>query len=130
MKVSTSVLNATITGSQWRLRKRGVTWENFGKLNTRRAAAFWMRCKGLIVEAGSPARRELQETSDDERLDQDLRCFTCEEGPDLAVVVESNSTRSSHRGNVGVAGQLVIQYHAKVPCSGCRGDFDVLDGDK
>jgi len=47
MKVSTSVLNRmrSITGSQW---KREVTWENFGKLNTRRAAAFWMRCKGLI----------------------------------------------------------------------------------
>jgi len=53
-------LMQAITGSQWRSRKKGVTWENFGKLNTRRAAAFWVRCKGLIVEAGSPARRELQ----------------------------------------------------------------------
>jgi len=49
-----------ITGSQWRSRKRGVMWENFGKLNNRRAAAFWMRFKGLIVEARSPAKRELQ----------------------------------------------------------------------
>jgi len=40
--------------------KRGVTWENNGKLNTRRAAAFWKLCKDLIVEPGSPARRELQ----------------------------------------------------------------------
>jgi len=62
MKASTSLLNLmrAITRSQWRLRKRGVTWGNFGKLNTRCAAAFWMRFKGLFVEAGSPARRELQ----------------------------------------------------------------------
>ena len=33
--------------------------ENFGKLNT---AAFWMYCNGLIAEAGSPARRDLQES--------------------------------------------------------------------
>jgi len=57
-------------------------------------------------------------------------CFTCEEGADPADVVENNSTRSGHRGKVGIAAQLVIQYHAKVPCSGSRGDFDVLDGDK
>jgi len=31
---------------------------------------------------------------------------------------------------VDVAGLLVIQYHAKVLCSGHRGDFDVLSGDK
>ncbi|KAK0148704.1 Stabilin-2 [Merluccius polli] len=40
--------------------ERGVTWENFGRLNTSLAAAFWIRCKGLIAEAGSPARSELQ----------------------------------------------------------------------
>jgi len=40
--------------------QKEVSWENFGKLNTRRAAAFWMCCKSLIAEAGSPARRELQ----------------------------------------------------------------------
>jgi len=36
-KVSTSVMNLmlAITRSQWRSRKRGVTWEKFGKLNTR-----------------------------------------------------------------------------------------------
>jgi len=57
-KVSTSVLNLmrAITGRQWRSRKRGVTWGNFVKLNMRHAAAFWMRCKGLIVVVGSPAR--------------------------------------------------------------------------
>jgi len=38
----------------------GVTWEDFGKLNTRHAAVLWMRCKGLIAEAGSTARREMQ----------------------------------------------------------------------
>jgi len=40
--------------------EEGFTWEDFGKLTTRHAAAFWMRFKGLIAEAGSPARRELQ----------------------------------------------------------------------
>jgi len=99
-----------------------LTWENFGKLNTRHAAAFWMRCKGLIAEAGSPARRfAVVKMSVDERLDQDLCCFTCEEGPDLADVVASNSTTLGHRGNVGIAGQLVIQYHVKVdPSEGMK----------
>jgi len=36
-----------------------------------------------------------------------------EEGPDLSDVVESKSTRWGHRGDVGVAGQLVIQFHAR-----------------
>ena len=40
--------------------EEGVTWKNFGKLITRRTAAFWMCYKGLIAEAASPARRELQ----------------------------------------------------------------------
>jgi len=31
----------------------------------------------------------------------------CEEGPDPADVLETKSTRLGHRGNVGVAGQLV-----------------------
>uniref|UniRef100_A0A0E9XZW9 Uncharacterized protein n=1 Tax=Anguilla anguilla TaxID=7936 RepID=A0A0E9XZW9_ANGAN len=29
-----------ITGSQWRVVSRGVTWECLGRLKTRRAAAF------------------------------------------------------------------------------------------
>ncbi|KAK0137198.1 Vacuolar protein sorting-associated protein 54 [Merluccius polli] len=40
-------------------KRGGVTWENFGRLNTSRAAAFWMCCKGLNAEAGSPARTSL-----------------------------------------------------------------------
>jgi len=51
-------------------------------------------------------------------------------GPSIVRWRLRNSTKPGHRGDVGVAGQLVIQYHAKVPCSGCRGDFDVLNGDK
>lgn len=41
----------------------------------------------------------------DEHLDQRLCCFR----PDPADVVKSNSTRSDHKGDVGVAAQLVIQ---------------------
>ena len=44
----------TIFKCQW------VKWENLGRLNTRCATAFWIRCKALIMEAGSPARSELQ----------------------------------------------------------------------
>lgn len=29
------------TGSQWRSWRRGITWENLGRLKTRRAAVFW-----------------------------------------------------------------------------------------
>jgi hypothetical protein len=32
--------------------EEGATWENFSRLNKRRAAAFWMLCKGVIAEAG------------------------------------------------------------------------------
>ena len=37
-----------------------VTWENLGRLNMRCSATFWIRCNGLITEAGTPARSELQ----------------------------------------------------------------------
>ena len=69
---------------------------------------FWMRFKGLIAggRESSQERVAVVEASDDERLDQHLCCFTCEEGPDPVDVVESNSTRSGHRGDVGVAGSL------------------------
>ena len=52
-----------------------------------RAAAFWM---------------------------QDLRCFPHEEGLNLADVVESKSAGSGHRGDVGCAAQLVIQYDSQL----------------
>jgi len=86
---------------------------------TKHTAAFWMRCKGLRAGAGrgresSQERFAVVEASDDERLDQDLCLFTCE---DPADVGESNSTILGHRSDVDVAAQLVIQYHAKVPCS-------------
>jgi len=32
------------TGNQWRERRSGVVWVNFGRLKTSRAAAFWMSC--------------------------------------------------------------------------------------
>jgi len=41
--------------------EEGFTWENLDKLNTRRAAAFWMRCKGLITQGVQPGE-ELQES--------------------------------------------------------------------
>jgi len=88
----------------------------FGKLNTRCAAAFWMHCKGLI-EAECIQERVAVELGDDQCLDQDLCCFMCEEGVDPADVVESNSTRLGHRGDVGDVAQLVVQHYAKVSCS-------------
>jgi len=97
----------------------GGSWVSCGSWASDSAVLTWAG-SSLIAEAGSFSQERVAvvETSDDERLDQDLRCFTCEEGLDPADVVESNSTRSGHGGNVGVAGQLVIQYHAKVPYSG------------
>jgi len=62
------------------------------QLNTRHAAAFWMRCKGLIAEAGSSQERvAVVEASDDEGLDQDLCRFMCEKGLNPANVIESKS---------------------------------------
>jgi len=102
-----------ITRSQWRSRKRGVTWD------TKTQVEHQARCCVLDAFYGFYCRGQervaLVEASDGEHLDQDLCCFKCEEGPDPAYVVEGNSTRSGHRGNVGVAAQLAVQYHAKVP---------------
>jgi len=76
MKASTSVLNLmrAITGRQWRSRKRGVTWENFGKLNTSCAAAFWNALYGFDCggRESSQERVAVVEVSHDELLDQDL----------------------------------------------------------
>src|SRR4029434_505162 len=36
------------TGSQWRSMSSGVTCALFGWLNTRRAAAFWIICSGVL----------------------------------------------------------------------------------
>jgi len=52
---------------------------------------------GLIAEAGSPARRELQSSRRMMTRDRDLRCFTCEEGAALADVVESSSRYRVYR---------------------------------
>jgi len=70
LQASTNDLNLmrAITGSQWRSRKRGVTWEHFGNLNTRHAAMFWMSCKGLTES--SQERIAVVKTS----LDQDKYC--------------------------------------------------------
>ena len=59
---STNVLNLmqAITGSQWRSVSRGVMCVSLGTLNIRRAAAFWISCRGLMADAGRPASRELQ----------------------------------------------------------------------
>ena len=70
-----------------------------------------------MAEAGSPARVAVVEAVDDECLDQELCCFLREEGSDPADVVESKSAGSGHRGDVGYAAQLVIQYDAEVPRS-------------
>ena len=71
--------------------------EGRGALHVRILVGFFSQEKVAVVEE-----------SDDECLDQDLCCFTCEEGPDPADVVETNSTRSGHRGDVGIAAQLHV----------------------
>jgi len=47
----------------------------------------------------SQKRVVVVEANEEEHLDQDLCCFTCEEGLDPADVVETNSTRSGHRSD-------------------------------
>jgi len=77
---------------------------------------FWMCCKGLDCGGWESSQERVAgvEASDDERLGQDPCCFMWEEGPDPADVVESNSTRSGHRGDVGVAAQLVVQHQGRL----------------
>ena len=65
----------------------------------------------------SQERVAVVEVGDDECLDQELCCFPREEGLNPADVVESKSAGSGHRGGVGCAAHLVIQYDAEVPCS-------------
>ena len=64
LKASTIVLNQmwAATGSQWGSRRKGVKLENLGSLKMRCTAAFWIRCSGLVTEAGSPAKSELQKS--------------------------------------------------------------------
>ena len=59
---STNVLNLmqAIIGSQWRSVSRGMVCVYLGTLNIRRAAAFWISCRGLMAGAGRPVSRELQ----------------------------------------------------------------------
>jgi len=45
------------TGNQCTLMKRGVACALFGFLKTTLAVAFWIRCRGLTVHAGRPAKR-------------------------------------------------------------------------
>jgi len=87
-EASTGIVNLmwVITGSQWRSRKRGGlhgrilgSWTPDGCV-----VRVWLRRQGVLPGESC--------NSWGERLDQDLCCFTCEEGPDPADVVESNST--------------------------------------
>lgn len=48
------LLRRSSSGSELRVPRSRVTWENLGKLNTRRAAAFWINCSGLTAQTGSP----------------------------------------------------------------------------
>ena len=47
-------------GSQCNSMSRGVTWADLGRFEIRRAAAFWTSWRGLVAQAGRPARRALQ----------------------------------------------------------------------
>ncbi|KAK0141269.1 hypothetical protein N1851_021711 [Merluccius polli] len=71
---------------------------------------------GLACQAreSSQERVAVVEAGDEDRLDQELCCFPREEGPDPADVVESKSAGWGHRGDVGCAAQLIVQYHAEI----------------
>jgi len=69
------------------------------------------------------------EAGDDERLDQDLCCFTHDEGPDPAYVVESDSTRLGHRGDA-LQDSWAFSTTPRFLTVGAGGYFDVLNGDK
>ena len=47
-----------MTRSQWREVSRGVKWECLRRLKTIQAAIFWMSWRGLIADAGRPAKRD------------------------------------------------------------------------
>lgn len=58
LQARTSVLGLirAVTGSQCRELSKGGKWENFQRLNTSRAAAFWMRSKDRVADTGGPER--------------------------------------------------------------------------
>ncbi|KAJ8365516.1 hypothetical protein SKAU_G00143470 [Synaphobranchus kaupii] len=43
---------------QWRELSRGLKWLSADTVYIRQAEAFWTRCRGLTMEAGSPTRKE------------------------------------------------------------------------
>jgi len=94
--------------------------ENFGKLNTRCAAAFWIHCKGLIAEAGSPTRRELQSSR---RVMTSTWTKIC-----AASHVRKGRIRQMFYGAIlqDPATEVIL---ALQDSSRCRGDFNVLNGD-
>ena len=46
-----------------------------------------------------------------------MRCVVCEECPDPADVVEGKSAGLGHSGDVGGAGESVVEDYAQVPRS-------------
>ena len=67
---------------------------------------------------------------DDQHLDKELSCSSCEEGPDPADVVEFKSAGSGHRSDVCSAALLIVQCHIKLSGSWRRRSSDVLDSDQ
>jgi len=62
------------TGSQWSFFIAGVMWALCFRSRTRRAAVFWKRCSGAIVDAGRLTSTELQ-LSMRARTSAVTRCF-------------------------------------------------------
>jgi len=76
------------TGNQWSFLRAGVMWAVRYKPRTRRAAVFWTRCKGVIVDVGRLTRIELQLS---------MRCKTSD-------VTRRSALQCSGVGTTGVDG--------------------------
>ena len=87
--------------NSWR---RGVLWENLGRLKTRCTAVFWIRCNCLVAEAGSPVKSELQWSRWEMTSAWTRSCVLCEERLDAVDVIECKCAGSVHGSDVGAAG--------------------------
>ena len=70
-----------------------------GTLNIRRAAAFWISCRGLTADAGKVSQQGVAvvQAGQDRCLDEELSGVGCEERTDSPDVVQEEPACPGHR---------------------------------
>lgn len=116
------------SGGIWRVEWCAV----LGRLKTRCVTiTSWIICRGFNVRVGTPASKELQQSTHDitRSLYQKFGCMHEQVGSDLPDAVQSISMQPSNQIYVNLSGQLVINHDTQVSCRLCGHEFGWLDLD-